>query len=75
MNDGNHQIPVRGQNRDERQNATWWLDIIEMTNELNMDQFLPADGFAGSLIGRAWLPASITGSMGIWHNRANEKPL
>lgn len=34
-----------------------------MTIELNIDQFLPADGFAGSLIGRAWLPASMTGSL------------
>ena len=34
-----------------------------MTNELNVDQFLPTDGFAGSLIGRAWLPVATTGSI------------
>ena len=34
-----------------------------MTTELNMEQFLPDDGLAGSLIGRIWLPASFTGSV------------
>jgi fumarylacetoacetate (FAA) hydrolase family protein len=27
------------------------------------NQYLPEDGFAGSLLGRAWLPASLTGSV------------
>jgi len=34
-----------------------------MLDDLKMEQFLPADGLAGSLIGRAWLPASFTGSI------------
>ena len=29
----------------------------------DVKQFLPSDGFVGSLIGRAWVPASITGSI------------
>lgn len=34
-----------------------------MIAKLNVEQFLPADSFAGSLLGRAWLPASLTGSV------------
>ena len=26
-------------------------------------QFLPEDGFRGTLLGRAWLPATLTGSV------------
>ena len=29
----------------------------------DVKQFLPSDGFAGSLIGRVWVPASLTGSI------------
>ena len=34
-----------------------------MIAKLNVEQFLPADFFAGSLLGRAWVPASVTGSV------------
>ena len=34
-----------------------------MTNEENVRQFLPDDGFAGTLIGRVWTPAALTGSV------------
>lgn len=34
-----------------------------MPLELTMNQFLPVDGLLGSLLGRAWLPASFTGSI------------
>ncbi|MFN2136022.1 MAG: fumarylacetoacetate hydrolase family protein [Candidatus Promineifilaceae bacterium] len=32
-------------------------------NEQSTSDFLPLDGFAGTLIGRAWLPAQLTGSI------------
>ena len=34
-----------------------------MTSEENTRQFLPDDGFAGTLIGRVWTPAALTGSV------------
>ena len=34
-----------------------------MIDALNVEQFLPADGLAGGLLGRAWLPGSSTGSI------------
>lgn len=34
-----------------------------MSNELNVRQYLPEDGFAGKLLGRAWVPAELTGSV------------
>ena len=30
---------------------------------LSYEKYLPKDGFAGTLVGRAWLPASVTGSI------------
>lgn len=34
-----------------------------MNTTLGSEDYLPADGFAGSLLGRAWLPADLTGSL------------
>ncbi len=34
-----------------------------MSNEVNVQQYLPEDGFAGKLLGRAWVPADLTGSV------------
>ena len=34
-----------------------------MTNEESTRQFLPEDGFDGTLIGRVWTPAALTGSV------------
>jgi fumarylacetoacetate (FAA) hydrolase family protein len=34
-----------------------------MTSQENIRQFLPKDGFAGTLIGRVWTPAALTGSI------------
>ena len=33
-----------------------------MNNQTNYQQYLPKDGFTGTLIGRAWVPANLTGS-------------
>ena len=32
-------------------------------DKVNYNQFLPNDGFSGTLLGRVWLPASLTGSV------------
>src|SRR5262245_16023610 len=37
-----------------------------MPAEKNYREFLPADGFAGSLIGRVWAPGDIPGPSPVW---------
>ncbi len=34
-----------------------------MNNQTNYQQYLPKNGFTGTLIGRAWVPANLTGSV------------
>ena len=34
-----------------------------MTNEVDYRDYLPSDGFAGTLIGRAWVPGALTGTV------------
>jgi len=34
-----------------------------MQSEVNYRNYLPVDGFAGTLIGRAWVPGALTGTV------------
>ncbi len=33
------------------------------TNQVNPQSYLPVDGFSGTLVGRAWVPATLTGTV------------
>ncbi|MFL7870565.1 MAG: fumarylacetoacetate hydrolase, partial [Anaerolineales bacterium] len=34
-----------------------------MTHKIDTLTYLPSDGFAGTLVGRAWIPATLTGTV------------